>query len=808
VADLLNQLSTALADRYRLERELGRGGMATVFLAHDLRHDRSVALKVLHPELAQTLGPERFQREIKLAARLQHPHILGVYDSGEAAGQLWFTMPYVDGESLRDRLAREGQLPVEDAVRITREAAAALDYAHRHDTVHRDIKPENILLTSDGDALVADFGIARALRDGGDALTQTGLTVGTPAYMSPEQASGGPVDARTDVYSLGTVLYEMLAGEPPFTGPSAQAITTRRFSEPVRPLRGVRESVPEALELAVLMALARAPADRFATAAQFAQALALPGYPSNLPTTPSAPSARTGRRHWPIGITALALGFMLGLGVLFAWRRNHAAAPPPAPLRLAVLPFENLGDSADAYFADGVTEEIRGKLAAIPDLQVIASSSSNQYRGTAKRPEQIGRELSVGYLLWGRVRWSKNASGAPRVRVDPELMQLETGGVPITRWQQPFDAPLTDVFQVQADIATRVAQELQLTLTPSTKRVLTERPTQNLAAYDAYLRGLEYEQNGEDASEELARAAFKEAIDRDSTFALAWTGLARTYIPSHGLLPEPADAESWRQAIDRALALAPDLPEAHAREGEYQTFVRHDNRKALAAYETGLHRAPNNALLLDRIGWAEMRLGRWDSAVVHFTQATRLDPRSGTRVSDLSVVYWALRRYPEARAAAERASVLMPGGLYVMSRRVGIALSEGDLAAAQRLFHTVPPTLDLATLLADQEVWALDGDQLRILASAPSSAFGRQSAPRSLTLTRVYLRIGDSVRAHRFANSARVAYQQALARTPDDPVLHAYLGTALAYLGRRDRAVDEGLRATSMLPIGQDALWG
>ena len=266
-------LRDALADRYALERELGRGGMAIVYLAHDLRHDRPVALKVLLPELAASLGPERFQREIRLAARLQHPHILTVHDSGEAAGRLWFTMPFVEGESLRDRLRRERQLPVDDALRIATEAARALDYAHQHGVVHRDIKPENILLTTDGSTLVADFGIARALA-GDDGLTQTGFAVGTPAYMSPEQAAGDrALDARSDQYSLAAVLYEMLAGESPWAGPTAQAMIARRLSEPPPSVRAMRPSVPAAADDAIRKALAPVPADRFASLGQFAQAL-------------------------------------------------------------------------------------------------------------------------------------------------------------------------------------------------------------------------------------------------------------------------------------------------------------------------------------------------------------------------------------------------------------------------------------------------------------------------------------------------------------------------------------------------------
>jgi len=285
-------LRDALQDRYALERELGRGGMATVYLARDVKHKRLVALKVLHPELAAALGAERFQREIEFAARLQHPHILTVLDSGEAAGQLWFTMPYVEGESLRSRLRRERQLPVEDAVRIATETARALDYAHRQGVMHRDIKPENILLTRDGDTLVADFGIARALAGTEDHLTETGMSLGTPAYMSPEQASGDKaVDARTDIYSLGCVLYEMLAGEPPYTGPNAQVIIMKRFTDPVPSARKVRPAVPDGVDHAVQRALATLPADRFPTAAEFARALA---YHGALPQSASAP--RTFRR--------------------------------------------------------------------------------------------------------------------------------------------------------------------------------------------------------------------------------------------------------------------------------------------------------------------------------------------------------------------------------------------------------------------------------------------------------------------------------------------------------------------------------
>ena len=351
--DLKDQLQAALGSTYTLERELGRGGMATVFLAVDSKHKRRVALKMLHADLAIALGPERFRREIELAAQLQHPHILSVHDSGETpTGLLWFTMPYVEGESLRDRLTRERQLPLEDALRIAGEAARALDYAHRHGVIHRDIKPENILLTKDGDTLVADFGIGRALGSPGVAgrITETGVVVGTPAYMSPEQAAGErEIDGRTDIYSLGTVLYEMLAGEPPFTGGTAQAVIAKRMSGEIPSARRVRPSVPEPVEQTVRKSLAPVPADRFSTAGDFARALAASSHTTSAPppvavepppAQPPPPGPPPGPPTPPVAVisptaprTAPDPAGVCRLGAQFSSRRR-------SPIRLALAQCE------------------------------------------------------------------------------------------------------------------------------------------------------------------------------------------------------------------------------------------------------------------------------------------------------------------------------------------------------------------------------------------------------------------------------------------------------------------------------------
>ncbi|HEU5039473.1 MAG TPA: serine/threonine-protein kinase, partial [Gemmatimonadales bacterium] len=554
-------LTSAFAPHYELERELGRGGMATVYLGRDLRHERFVAIKVLHPTIAAAVGAERFLREIRIAAQLQHPHILPVFDSGECAGRLWYAMPYVEGESLRDRLRREGALPLGTALRVAREVAEALDYAHRHGVVHRDIKPENILL-ADGQAVVADFGIARPIDTGNETgITLAGVVVGTPAYVSPEQGAGSiRLDGRSDLYSLGCVLFEMLVGEPLFTGPTPQAVIERRFLDPSPLLERLPPAVPAHVRAVLARLLAQHREERFESGARLAAALAdermasqatapleasgaAPGFRRSArqaaaaePAAPGMPRSSGRRRiRAPLAMMTLGLGFLLGLGVLFGWLRSHAVQGEIGPKRLAVLPFDNLGDSADAYFADGVTDAVRGKLAGVPGLQVIASASANEYKHTRKPPQLIARELGVTYLLVGKIRWQKGGGRVNRVEVSPELIELTDHGAPTTRWQQPFDASLTDVFQVQADIASRVTEALNVALGESQRETLDEPPTHNVAAYDAYLKGEELLKSGVDiATLSRAVAEYEEAVTLDSTFVVAWAQLSRAHSYLYG----------------------------------------------------------------------------------------------------------------------------------------------------------------------------------------------------------------------------------------------------------------------------------
>ena len=780
--------------------------MATVYLAEDRKHHRLVAIKVLKPELAGALGPERFLREIEIAARLNHPHILALIDSGESDGFLYYVMPYVEGESLREHLEREGQLPLEEALRIAREVASALSHAHSHDVVHRDIKPENILI-SGGEAVVADFGIGRAITAAArDKLTGTGIAIGTPGYMSPEQATGGArLDGRSDIYSLACVLYEMLAGDPPFVASSAHAIAARQSMDPVPRLRTVRETVPAAVEQVIGQALAKVAADRFATAAAFAEALQ-----AAVTTAASAAAQRAPARR-VVAVVAVVVALVGGFGV---WRWRHGRPATADGVRLAVLPFENLGDSARGYFADGMTDEVRGKLASLAGLQVIASTSSNQYRHTTKHPEEIGRELGVRYLLLGRVRWTQSARGVSRVRVDPELMQVADVAAPTTRWEQSFDAPLTDVFEMQTNIAGKVAHELQLTLTPAAQQALARRPTASLAAYDAFLKGEAASQGSNVIALPSLRQAigyYEQAVTLDSAFALAWARLGQSRAFAYeGWGNLPADARAARVAAERAQALAPGSPDVQLTLGIYQVEVRKDFLRALEAYRVGLERAPANADLLSSAAVAEVGLGRFDAALAHLDQALNFDPRSvhGMRVRANTRLM--LRRWGEARADADRALALAPGNIYLAQMKVMTFLGEGDLAGARGVLRALPkdtdPTAVAVFMALDGDLyWVLDDAQQRLLLSLSPAPFGDDRSAWGSVLAQVYALRGDQTRARTYADSARIAIEARLRAAPSDAGQHVMLGLALALMGRRPDAIREAEHGVALLPVGKDA---
>jgi TolB-like protein/tetratricopeptide (TPR) repeat protein len=509
---------------YSIVRELGRGGMATVYLADDHKHHRQVALKVLKIELAASVEAARFLREIEIAATLTHPNILPLHDSGNDHGRPYYVMPYVEGGSLRDRLVRERQLPVQEAVRLTREVADALVYAEERGVVHRDIKPENILLQH-GHPVVVDFGVARAFSMLGKSFTTgAGMTVGTPSYMSPEQATGSvTIDYRADQYALACVLYEMLAGHPPFFGGDLRATLARQVSDPPPPITTVRPGLPGAVRQAVMRGLAKSPADRFPSAREFADALVAP-----------------------------------------------AGEAEPAS-SVAVLPFVNLsGDSEDEYFGDGMAEEIITALAKIQGLHVASRTSAFAFKGKPLDIRAIGDLLNVGAVLEGSVRRSGNT-----LRVTAQLISTADG---YHLWAGRFDRERKDIFAIHDDIAANIARALRMVLGDEARRSITRAPTSDPEAYDLYLRGRQFFHQRRKKSVIFARQMFQRAIELDPEYARAYAGVADacSFLAHYY---EDEDAASNLDAADaasrKALELDPQLAEAHAARGFLLTLQHH-----------------------------------------------------------------------------------------------------------------------------------------------------------------------------------------------------------------------------------------
>jgi serine/threonine protein kinase/tetratricopeptide (TPR) repeat protein len=603
------RLQSSLAERYSIEQEVGRGGMATVYLAQDLRHHRPVALKVLHPELALSLGSERFLREIQIAARLQHPHIVPLYDSGQAGELLYYVMPFIEGESLRQHLERNPQLPLEEAVRIARAVASALDYAHRQKIVHRDIKPENVML-SEGEPMVTDFGIAKAVSAAvAGSLTQTGTAVGTPAYMSPEQASGEPeLDARSDIYSLGAMLYEMIGGTAPFVGPTVQSIIAKLFTEPAQPLREQRSEVPEWLDSAVIKALAKAPASRFATAAQFSQALT---WPSGTTTPPELKTSATSAKS------------------------------------IAVLPFVNMSnDPENEYFSDGVAEDIINALTKIQALRVASRTSTFAFKGKNEDIGEIGRKLKVATVLEGSVRKSGN-----RLRVTAQLVSVADGN---NLWSERYDRQLEDVFVIQDEIAENIVRALRVVLSEGEKRAIESAPTQNVEAYEYYLRGRQFFHQWSRTGIQYARRMFERAIDLDPNYAIAYAGIADCcsflYMYWDG---SRANLEGAETASRKGLELAPEIAESHASRGFALTLSR-DYAGAVREFETAVRLNPKLYEAHYLYARAHIEEGRLEAAVRQFEEAARVRPEDYQAVLLSASPLRGLGRIEESRSALRR----------------------------------------------------------------------------------------------------------------------------------------------------------
>jgi serine/threonine-protein kinase len=644
MADARSSLAAALAGRYTIERELGHGGMATVYLAEETKHGRKVAIKVLRPGLAASLGAERFLREIGIAARLSHPHIVPLIDSGEAGGLLYYVQPHVPGGSLRDRLLRERRLPVQDALRIAHEVGAGLDYAHRNGFVHRDVKPENILF-ADGHAVLADFGVARACFAPGaaplptDVVTDAGVAVGTPEYMSPEQASGEPnLGNPSDVYSLACVVYEMLAGEPPLVGAGARATMAKHVTETPQPVRALRPEVPGAVERALAKGLAKDPAERFQSVAEFTAALRAEG--------PAGP-------------------------------------PSPAATRsIAVLPFVNASpDPENEYLSDGITDELIDALAKIAGLRVSSRTSVFALKGKPLDVRAVGALLGTSVVLEGTVR-----KAGPNLRITAQLSSTDDGRL---LWSHRFDRKLVDVFAIQDEIAGTIVSTLRATSFADLAEHVPRRYTENIQAYGLYLKGRHAwnKRTQEGVAEGIAY--FEQAIAEDPNYAPAYAGLADCYALEVDYRSVPV-AEGFAHAKEyarKALALDEGLPAAHASLAWSLFIYDWDWEGAEREFRRAVKLNPRYATAHQWFAFLLAAQGKHDEALLEGHTALELDAASVSIRRGVGWLYYYARRYDQAGYHLAHAIEMNP--MAAESYRIlGPTLAlQGQLREAERVLR-------------------------------------------------------------------------------------------------------------------------
>jgi eukaryotic-like serine/threonine-protein kinase len=814
---------------YEILAPLGAGGMGEVYRARDRKLDRDVAVKVLPARLsADADALARFEREAKAVASLSHPNILAIHDFGTHEGQAYAVAELLEGETLRGKLDG-APVTQQKAVDWALQIARGLSAAHGKGVVHRDLKPENVFVTNEGHVKILDFGLAKrvdaaaeeqtsAPTGTGGGHTEPGTVMGTMGYMSPEQVRGQPVDHRTDIFAFGAILYELLSGKKAFKRDTASDTIAAILKEEPPELTQSGRNVSPALDHIVRHCLEKDRENRFQTAKDVTFALSEASSSTTAVTSGSYVAPPPPRRSKTPAIVAAAV-VLLAIAAGLFWSRHKSSPAPSAAAgakRVAVLPFENLGAAEDDYFADGIADEVRGKLTAIPGVDVIARGSSTPYKKTTKTPREIAKELDANYLLTATVRWEKGG-GNNRVQVRPELVEIRESGAPLSRWQQSFDASLTDVFQVQSDIATRVAKELGVALGATAQKGLAERPTQNIEAYEAFLRGENISGSlvaVDPTTVRKALAFYEQAVALDPAFAQAWkqVSIANSLLQINGV-PSQEQLERARQAAEKAIAIAPNAPYGYSAMGTFRRLVLSDYAGALESYRKAQSIAPADAMLTRGIGASEQGLGHFDRAVEMFREAARLDPRGAGNFSALGVALLRLRHPAEARQALDRALAIAPSSLIENLYRAMTYLAEGNLAGARDSLKTSSGHIDPTTLVAalgtyEDIAWVMDESQQDLLFRLTPSAFDDDRGSWALALSQVAALRKDEATSRRLAGEAAKIVEEQLKTAPDDASLHSSLSQAYGYQGRKEEAVREGLRAVAIRPVSKDATNG
>ena len=807
-----------MAIHYVLEQELGGGGMSRVFVAREESLGRQVVVKVLPPEMAAAVSVDRFRREIQLAAQLQHPHIVPLLAAGETNGLPYYTMPFVRGDSLRAKLGKGGELPVSDAVRILREVASALSYAHEHGVVHRDIKPENVLI-SGGSAVVTDFGVAKALTASSGAsatsLTSLGVALGTPAYMAPEQASADPtIDHRADIYALGVMAYEMLTGSTPFAGRSPQATLAAHVIETPDAVTRRRASVPPVLGALVMKCLEKRASDRPQTANDVMHELDAMVTPSGgmEPTramTAVSPPNKTRGRWIPISAGVAAIIAIAGVAGL-EYTRGSAKPPGSAEApALAVMPFENVGRKEGQEFTDGMTEEITNRLASLQGLRVVGRQSVKSYAGTNETTQQIARELGVKYVLTGTVRWDKDASGKVLVRVSPALLRADDA---TQMWADEYQTVLSGMFEVQSKLATDVVHALNVKLLAPDRAQLAAKLTDNPEAEALYLRAdalLHLEEEPERLRQSVA--ILQRAVALDPKFAIAYARLAFAHTELYWTQSDqtPARLDSAKVSLENAAAINPDLPEVHFASGVYYYHGFFDYQKAAAEFAVVERLRPNDFWNEAYLGYIARRQGDFEASIHHMRRAVELEPRNGGVAAALASTLVTLRRWDEATPLISKALILDPTDVSAYDLKVQVALGQnGNIPAALSTMRDAKRNANRAAFLGllmgnfwpallDPELKQDAIDARWTPDAMPHASFlGQKSA--------LWMYLGDSLRMKQAADSSLHMAEAEISRHSSETDNLLNVALAQATFGHKAAALEALNKAASL--SAKDAL--
>lgn len=824
--------------------------MGVVYKAEDTRLGRTVALKFLPDRTAGSDADRaRFLQEARTAASLNHPNVCAVIDILQADGRDFIVMEFVEGRTLRS-IAHEGPLPVGDAVRLAIQTGDALEDAHGRGIVHRDVKSENIMVTPRGQAKVMDFGLAKL--KGAARLTRTLSTTGTLAYLSPEQLQGSAADPRSDMFAFGVVLYEMLTGRLPFRGEHEAAIMYSIVNEDPAPPSALRAEVPPGLDAIVLRLLAKDPAARYPDMAGAVDDLRATGLasaerrgsgmhaaasassadrtptpyptprtptPSSRPATPPPETAAQPSPSRKLLVPLIAAGVLaVAAGVYFLFPSLKDGPPPATSDRktIAVLPFENLGSVDQEYFADGVTQEITGRLSGLSGLKVIARTSAMQYKKTQKPLKQVGEELGVQYVVQGTVRWDGDGA-ARRVRVNPELIQIADGS---QLWSEPVEAAYSSAFTIQSDIASRVASALGLTLVSGERKALEQAPTQNAEAYDLYLQASTFvERMGDRKGWQTAVELYERAVALDPGFASAHALLSRLHSAVYWFYYDrsPERARKALQSAGEAARLAPDASLTRAAFGWYHYHVERSYEEAIGEFQKALNADPNSALACYGIAAVRRRQGRMEESIEYFRKGLELDPRSQNLASQLGETYQLVRDYPRAKEMIDRAIRLDPEAPEFRSRKIAILLSAGDLPGAQRALEEA---VRVAPGDVDNDRWdmiiavrLMEEDYEGTLRRIREKDWARSGSqfdyePRQLKEAEVLRLMGRDGEAARRYDSARVELEELVRRNPLDGRYAGALAIALAGLGRKDEAIRWAKKGMELTPLERDAWIG